>query len=211
MKNCGSLLPETQAVLDRLISSAPAVLRHVVLSGGSALALHLQHRLSEDLDFITYENWFDRRQLFRIMASFEHKQLLHESEEQIDLLLNDVKVTFFNANWSFLRPENPEEQLHLATLEQLAAMKTHALFVRARFRDYYDLYVLAKERFTLPEIFRHASRIVEGINFKLFSIALVYTDDIEDDNIQHLKPKYPVSKQEISSYFVNELKRLQPW
>lgn len=36
-------------------------------------------------------------------------------------------------------------KFHLATLEQIAAMKVNVLFLRAKYRDYYDLYFLAKE------------------------------------------------------------------
>ncbi|MDZ7793221.1 MAG: hypothetical protein U5P10_05870 [Spirochaetia bacterium] len=119
------------------------------------------------------------------------------------MLLDGVKVTFFNAKWSFLKPQSPPTpgRLNLATLDQLAAMKVQFLFLRAKYRDYYDLYILAKEVFSLKDIFRMSENIVEGVTYKLFIVALLYIDDIEDDDIRHLEPKEQVSKQKIREFF----------
>lgn len=211
MRNYSTLLPETQSVLNRLCDQVPELLNHFVLSGGSALTIHLKHRQSEDLVFISFHDWFDKGAILNLVQRFETASLLHESDQQVDMMLNGVKVTFFNAGWSFLSPPDSSEQLHIATVEQLAAMKSHALFVRARFRDYYDLYVLAKEAMPVPEIYAHAKKAVPGLNFKLFSIALVYTDDIEDDCMDHLSPRYAITKESIRDYFIGILQKLPPF
>jgi len=80
-------------------------------------------------------------------------------------------------------------------------MKVNVMFLRAKYRDYYDLYFLVKEKMGLREIFEHSKNIIEGINFKLFAIALVYIDDIEDDNIEYLEPIEKISKEEIREFF----------
>ncbi len=133
--------------------------------------------------------------------------MLHQSDEQIDVLLNGVKVTFFNAKWKFLKPKKVEK-FNLASLESISAMKVNVMFLRARYRDYYDLYFLVKEGMSLKEIFKHSQNIVEGINFKLFAIALLYIDDIEDDNIEYLEPIEKISKEQIRDFFQARLNRL---
>jgi len=40
-----------------------------------------------------------------------------------------------------------------------------------------------------------------GITFKLFATALIYVDDIEDDNIDHLEPIEELSKYKIRDFF----------
>ncbi len=203
------MLPNTQKVFDKLVSSAQPLLQDFVLVGGSALAMHLSHRQSEDLDFFTCKDAFNRKQVFAVMQFFDKKEILHESDEQIDLLLDGVKVTFFNSNWSFLMPTTSMLPVYVASVEQIAAMKINVLFMRARFRDYYDLYTISKERLTLKEIYENSRHIMKEINFKLFSIALIYTEDIEDDNIEHLSPKFKITKEAISEYFITELKKLK--
>ena len=175
-----------------------------VLVGGSALTLHVCHRKSEDLDFFTYDDSFDKKEILEFIRSFETKEIINQTDEQIDLLLNGVKVTFFNAKWDFLKPQKTE-QFNLASVEQIAAMKVNVLFLRAKYRDYYDLYFLVKECMNVKKIFEVSKTIVEGITFKLFVVALVYIDDIEDDNIDYLEPIKNITKEEIRDFFEQRL------
>jgi predicted nucleotidyltransferase component of viral defense system len=143
LKNLNCLLPNTQKLLLKIIDTCD-FLDDYVLVGGSALTLHLCHRKSEDLDFFTYEDGFDKERIFKYLDNFGKKEILNQTDEQVDLLLDGVKVTFFNVKWSFLKPDKVD-RFHLASLESIAAMKANALFLRAKFRDYYDLYFLAKK------------------------------------------------------------------
>jgi len=181
-------------------------LEKYVLVGGSALAMYLCHRKSEDLDFFTYEDSFDKKEIFEYIQNFKNKEIINQTTKQIDLLLNGVKVTFFNANWKFLKPKKIKK-FNLATIKSISAMKVNTIFLRAKYRDYYDLYFLVKNEIDLKEIFEYSKNIIDGVTFKLFAIALVYIEDIEDDNIRHLEPKEQISKEQIRSFFQNELKK----
>jgi len=121
-------------------------------------------------------------------------------------LLDGVKVTFFNARWAFLKPIKIEK-FNLSSLDAIAAMKINVLFLRAKYRDYYDIYFLVKSGMSLKKMFACSLDILDGINFKLFSVALLYTDDIEDDNIEYLEPSEVVSKETIRAYFEMRLNR----
>ena len=206
LKNLKCLLPKTETLLLKMVDEC-SFLEKYVLVGGSALALYLCHRKSEDLDFFTYDDSFDKKEIFEYIQGFENKEVLHQSDEQIDVLLNGVKVTFFNAKWKFLKPQKVEK-FNLASLEAISAMKVNVMFLRAKYRDYYDLYYLVKERMSLKEMFKHSKDIVDGINFKLFAIALLYIDDVEDDNIEYLEPKEKISKEEIRNFFQAKLDRI---
>jgi len=203
IKNLNCLLPKTKNLLLELITSCE-FLEKYVLVGGSALALHLCHRKSEDLDFFTFNDDFDKQEILRYIQSFDNKEIINQTDEQIDILLDGVKVTFFNAKWEFLRPQKIEK-FNLSSIEQISAMKVNTLFLRATYRDYYDLYFLAKSGIGLKEMFEYSKYIVEGLTFKLFSIALVYIDDIEDDNIGYLEPTKQISKEKIRDFFQERL------
>lgn len=206
MINSECLLPKTKQILFEMVESA-GFLKDYVLVGGSALSLHLCHRKSEDLDFFTFSDCFDKGAMFQYIRRFKNKEILNENNERIDMLLDGVKVTFFNAAWPFLKPRQIGA-FNLATIEVIAGMKVNTLFLRARFRDYYDLYVIANEKMDLKAIFESAQRVVEGITLKLFCMALIYTEDIEDDNIAHLEPRLSLSKEDIGKYFENKIKEL---
>ena len=203
LKNLKCLLPKTQNLLLKMIEEC-SFLDKYVLVGDSALALHLCHRKSEDLDFFTYENSFDKKEIFVYIKSFENKEILNQTDEQIDLLLDGVKVTFFNASWSFLKPKK-QEQFNLSTIESIATMKVNVLFLRAKFRDYYDIYFLVKDGMSLKKMFQYSANILDGITYKLFVTALLYIDDIEDDDITHLEPKEKLNKQTIREFLQNRV------
>ena len=204
-KNFDCLLGKTRDVLNELVDTAP-FLSNYSLVGGSALSLYLCHRKSEDLDFFTYSDNFDRQTILSYVTKFDHYEVLNDNDDQLDVLLNGVKVTFFNAKWSFLEPRQVSS-LNIATLVSIAAMKTNVLFLRAKYRDYYDLYFLAKRVMGLEEIFACARPIVSGLTFKLFNIALLYIDDIDDDNIAHLDPLEILTKGEIRSFFEQQFRK----
>ena len=103
LKNLDCLLPNTKVLLLNIIDTCPFLDKYVLV-GGSALTLHICHRKSEDLDFFTYKDDLDFNEILEFIKQFENKEILNKSDNQIDLLLDGVKVTFFNAKWSFLKP-----------------------------------------------------------------------------------------------------------
>jgi predicted nucleotidyltransferase component of viral defense system len=54
------------------------------------------------------------------------------------------------------------QNFNLATIEMIAAIKVNALFLGAKYRDYYDLYFLAKQCIGLKDMFKISEHIVEG-------------------------------------------------
>ena len=202
-KNFDCLLAPTKSILLELIDTAPFLYKYVFV-GGSALTLYLCHRQSEDLDFFTYADTFDRREILDYINRFEYKEIIGDNGDQLDMLLCGVKVTFFNAKWVFLTPPKPKK-FNVATLEAIAAMKANVLFLRAKYRDYYDLYFLVKEVMGVKAVFECSRPVIAGITYKLFCIALLYIDDIEDDNIAHLQPKELISKAAIRDFFQKRL------
>lgn len=205
LKNLKCLLPNTEKLLLKMIDSCEFLDKYVLV-GGSALSMHLCHRKSEDLDFFTYDDSFDKQAIFAYIQSFENKAILNQTEEQVDVLLDGVKVTFFNARWKFLTPVT-SNKFNLSSIEAIAAMKINVLFLRAKYRDYYDIYFLVKSGMSLKKMFECSLDVLDGINFKLFSVALLYTDDIEDDTIEYLEPVEVISKEQIRAYFEVRLNR----
>ena len=206
LKNLNYLLPKTEELLCKLYKECPFLYKYVLV-GGSALALHVKHRKSEDLDFFTYEDSFDKREIFEYIKNFQRAEIINQSDDQIDLLLDGVKVTFFNAKWKFLKP-SVVKSFNLSSLEAISAMKVNVLFLRAKFRDYYDLYYLVK-KVGLDKVFKQSLKIIDGLTLKLFIVSLLYIDDIEDDSIDHLHPDKILKKEEIRDFFESEINKLQ--
>lgn len=201
------LLPKTKQVLIELSQSE--LMEDYTFVGGSALSCYLSHRLSEDLDFFTWNNSVDTEKLLPIFNR-EHLQIINRSAQQTDMLYKGVKITFFSNKWNELKISRTPlvGHIHIATCDLLAAMKVNTLFLRAKFRDYYDLYCLVNQYYNIVELYELSLRLLPGLTKRLFQIAFTYTDDIIDDDISHLSPHQSVSKKEIEAFF---LKKIKEW
>ena len=203
LKNLNCLLPKTKELLLDIINNCNFLSKYILV-GGSALTLHLCHRKSEDLDFFTFDDDFDKKEIFDFIKNYDNVEIINNGNNQIDILLNNVKVTFFGANWEFLKP-SIIDKFNLASIEAISAMKINVLFLRAKYRDYYDLYFIAKSGIGLKKMFNYSLNVVDGITYKLFVVSLLYIDDIEDDDIAYLEPIEKITKEKIREFFEKRL------
>jgi predicted nucleotidyltransferase component of viral defense system len=207
MNDLRSLLPETEKVLTLL--AGLNLLSEFTFVGGSALSVYLSHRYSEDIDLFTWNKTLNTQSILDQLnnAGFNNIRIVNLSQIQSDFFIDNVKVTFFANGWEELKQRKSiTGHLSIATLPTIAIMKINTLFMRAKFRDYYDLYVLTKEKhFTISEMYELAKKKMNNLSLSLFQRALTFTQDIEDESLNRLSPKYPVSIKQIEDYFTNEV------
>jgi len=188
------------------------LLREFTFVGGSAVAYYLNHRLSDDLDFFSSNEWLpDETDIFIKKISRSRKVIIaNRTQTYLDLFIDDIKVTLFANDWDALKENriNITKNIYAAELPLLCAMKINTLSLRAKFRDYYDLYVMNKEKFSIEDMFNLAVKFIPGITKKIFVMQLTYVDDIEDENIKHLQPKYQVSLKEIQKRFEAQIEKI---
>ncbi len=204
------LTDKTKSVFDALAEYD--LLKEFSFVGGSAIAYYLQHRLSEDLDFFTWHKFLpkDILLLLKDLTKNHKAEIVNSSATYMDVFINGIKVTFFANDWDVLKSNRKliHKNIYAADLKLLCAMKVNTLSLRAKFRDYYDLYVMNKESFNLKEIYNYSAFYLPGITKKVFGMQLTFIDDIEDENLEHLSPKYEVTIKEIQKHFEKELIKL---
>jgi hypothetical protein len=188
------------------------VLAEFVLVGGTALAMHLGHRQSEDLDFFRDGTHLEKAKLFSFLRrnDLDYTIMAEPSAEQVDLRIMDVKVSFFASGFDCLKRVNNIHfhNIEIASLELITALKVYTLSLRSMLRDYYDLYVLNREVFPLERMFTISRDLLRMGTFKLFTQQLLYTQDIEESEMrQHLLAKYPVSRDDIRAHFQAGIKK----
>ena len=188
------------------------VMNDFTFVGGSAIAFYLNHRLSEDIDLFTWKEKIpvEIENLILILEKKYKIEIVNKSRSYIDLFIDSTKVTFFANNWDSLREERKQllHNIYIAKLPLLCSMKINTLSLRAKYRDYYDLYVLNKEKYSLNEIYNYALQYIPGITKKIFAMQIGFIDDIDDEEIDHLSPKYKISLQEIQKHFEPQIKAL---
>jgi hypothetical protein len=110
--------------------------------GGTAVALHLGHRKSVDIDLFTSEK-VDKDKIRRVLEATFPNCKFDISEDAITSEIQGVKVELFD-DWStpFLEKPVVEDGLRLASLNDLAALKLDTIIGRREKKDYIDLHVL---------------------------------------------------------------------
>jgi hypothetical protein len=124
---------------------APAQRLSFVLYGGTAVALHLGHRVSLDFDFFRTEP-LDKKPLEASFGFIRDARTVQEGPDTLVIMATmpsgPVKVSFFGGI-DFGRVNEPlqtaDTALLVASLEDLLATKLKAILDRAEAKDYRDI------------------------------------------------------------------------
>lgn len=154
--------------------------REFYLVGGTAIALHIGHRRSIDFDLFKPSRLNHRRNLDRIAEAGFPYQVTRRVEEQMNLVVNDVKVTFFQYPFLVVPEDALGSVFRMPSLLSLAAMKAYALGRRSKWKDYVDLYFLLTRHFSVREVAQKADALFgELFSEKLFRAQLSYFADVD--------------------------------
>ena len=171
--------------------------REYYLVGGTAIALFIGHRRSIDFDLFKPSAINHKRNLDKISASSFGHVITRRVSEQMNLIVNDVKLTFFQYPFPIEPTAKFETYFRLPSLLQLAAMKAYALGRRSKWKDYVDLYFLLRDHFTIADITACASEVFgELFSEKMFRSQLCYFDDIDyTEAVDWLIPNPPTDDE----------------
>jgi len=178
------------------------------LGGGTAVALHLGHRLSADLDFYCPEH-FDSAMLDARLHDFEDYRRERLSEDTLLGALGDLRISFFWYRYKLLEELVIAFATRILQLPDLAAMKIEAMAQRNTKRDFIDLYFLAHQAGISPEkaIEYHRAKYAGlNINQTHLILSLGYFDEADDDVMPPMLK--PVSWEEVKRYFIRESQAL---
>jgi len=218
MNNIKGLAPHTAEIFEEM--SKLDCFKEYCMIGGTALALQLNHRLSEDLDFCRWKTRKDEK-ISVDWAVIENelsglgtltKNLLDYN--QCNFNLNGVNVSFY-ANNINKAPENLFRQdflnnFKIADKISIGIMKLEVMLRRSSFRDYYDIYAILKDGIQLKDLIDGASKYSRH-RFKTRDMLTMLTKGKNftvDTNFEALKPKYKVDYNDIEQFLVEEIKKI---
>ncbi len=177
--------------------------RSFYMVGGTAIALHIGHRRSIDFDLFTFSK-LNKSRIKSTLHQVSFNQLpIFEDYDQLHLLINQVKVTFFCFPYLVEHPVKVDSLITIPTLLSLAAMKAFALGRRAKWKDYVDLYFILRDYYSIPEICTEAKKIFgQQFSEKLFREQLAFHNDIDySEPVEYLVPA--VAEDEIKNFLTN--------
>lgn len=188
-----------------------------ILCGGTALAMQIGHRKSEDLDFMMWRisktekpevNWNAiEKELRDKIGEIESFNML--GFDQIEFVVKGVKFSFFvSDNLSpVTAPIDYLGNIRLADIELIMAMKMEVMLRRMKFRDYYDIYSILQEGYSINKGIEKALNLSRHrLSSKNIIAMLLGGQFIPDNNFAILEPKYDVTKEQIREFIMQKLK-----
>jgi hypothetical protein len=178
--------------------------RKFYLVGGTAIAFYLGHRRSLDFDLFCQTDLV-KHQIRNKLFQFPFKQVtLFEDIDQLHLLINGIKVTFFSFPYPILHPQKASKLITIPTLLTLASMKAFALGRRAKWKDYVDLYFIIRDHYSIDDISNEAVKnFGQLFSEKLFRQQLAFHKDIDySEPVEFLVPS--AADEEIKQFLINK-------
>ena len=215
-KDCSkSLAPHTGKVFEAI--SKLDCIKNFTLVGGTALSLQIEKRQSEDLDFM---KWLKKR---NEKPEVDWPSIKNELEsigtikgyevggfDFVSFNFEGVKLSFYaaprKAVSSMIRIPYLNN-LFMADIESIGAMKMEAMLRRSKFRDYYDIYSILKEGADINKMIASA---LEHSNHKLRTRGLLNmlttgNNFMKEKGFEELNPVYDVSPIDIQEYIKAKL------
>jgi hypothetical protein len=195
------LPPDTAATWDAIAQVVPP---DAYLGGGTAIAVHLGHRVSRDLDFFFHHESVDLDKLTRRLTAAGPFAVTERSAGTLNGVFSATKVQFLHADEArpqyLLEPPEEVDGLHIAGLSDLMGMKLKVVGDRGELRDYFDLMTIerrtgrtADEGLALFVARFQPEYPQQAINHIL--LGLGYFDDVDPDDA------LPVPRDQIVDYW----------
>jgi len=194
------VLPENQLRLFEMLSSQ-SFLNDFYLAGGTCLALQIGHRRSIDFDFFIPAD-FETHTIVNKLTNIGSYQRDNEEKNTINGSLNGVKISFFGYRYKIIDDFRNFNNIRLAGLKDIAAMKMEAIAGRGSKKDFVDIYFLLQQ-YTLNEIFEfHTLKYGPGLSNLYHHLkSLVYFTDA-DPEAMPLMIK-PLNWDEVKNYIIS--------
>ena len=203
------LAPYTQAIFEAV--SNLECIKPYLLVGGTALSLQIGTRQSEDLDFMKWrtsktENrevaWFQIEKELASVGEIQHKDIL--DIDHVEFLVSGVKLSFYACpKYSPVNnPVNYLNNIRLADVRSIGAMKMEVMLRRSNFRDYYDIFSILKSGVSINDLISLALSY-SGHKLKSKNLLAMLTNSnrfTRDVGFDQLQPVYSVTAQEIEEF-----------
>ncbi len=156
------------------------LLQDFFLVGGTALALQIGHRISIDIDLFSLVPFNEDEMLSELEEKYKFR-LDYQSKNTLKGEIEGVKVDLVRHNYPLVKPLLLGEDVRMASIEDISAMKLNALAVNGtRVKDFIDIAYLSSQ-FTLSQMINSYEHKYETRNPTMIIKALDYHHDINFD------------------------------
>ena len=216
-----SVLTPTQKILLGEISRYPPLTNRFYLTGGTALAeFYFHHRISEDLDFFSEEE-FDTTYITLFFTKNKEKIGFQEFDLQrkpnrfiyfLHFGKEKLKVDFAFYPFPRIRADLGKRfgALKIDSVFDIATNKVFTLFQHPRLRDYIDLYFIFKEipGFDLEELVAYARNKFDFVVDRK-ELAKNFLKVLDLDQADFPRMLVPFERKDMEEFFLGLTKNLE--
>ena len=206
------LTSKQQLIFDE-VKKSDFLKQNFYFTGGTALSsVYLHHRLSEDLDFFSQEQ-FDSLAILNLMTEWGKKHNFKITSKELEVVRiyllefkdkEKLKVDFGYYPYKRVNPGKLIDSFEVDSLLDIAVNKLQTIHQRSEIKDFVDLYFLLKE-FTVWDL-------MEGVRVK-FHIELdpytIAADCLKADSFENLPIMLvPFELLELKNFYKDLAKKL---
>jgi len=193
-ENCLAILSKSQFIND------------FYLGGGTAMALQLGHRISNDLDFFSQKE-FNTKILIQKIKKLGKFSVRGEEWGTLYGEFQKTKITFFYYPYPLLFPIKKFKGIKIADMFDIACMKIDAISSRGIKKDFVDLYFMSQKK-GLPHLLKLFEKKYKSVNYNTIHIlkSLVYFEDARRSPMPKMIKK--CSWKNIERYFQKEVEKM---
>lgn len=183
------------------------LLQGLYMAGGTAAALQLGHRKSEDFDFFSTD--LHPETLANILSARAQFAVSSATAGSLHGFINNVKISFLLYPYPLLFPTQSFMHVPLADLKDIALMKIVAIANRGANKDFIDLYFICNECISLQKLLLNLfPKKYADQQYSLYHIfrSLQYFDDAEKS--PPLVMLRSVEWNTVKDFFIKETERL---
>ncbi|MCL2127239.1 MAG: nucleotidyl transferase AbiEii/AbiGii toxin family protein [Treponema sp.] len=215
---------QTKAISDELLTilrqlQNNAVFENFILGGGTALALQMEHRVSDDIDLFLLTDSLDINKITQYLQIHHGNsyEIFHTEENILQATINSIKTDFIAVQSNLIENPVKADGITFFGLKDIAAMKLRVINNKKnRAKDFIDLCYLI-QHFALEEMFefyRIKYSCDDISNIKKILLESVLVNPYEWEKIKMLKHDIYLSdiprilKNEVLNY--NKKKQIKP-
>lgn len=209
-----ALAPHTSELFEK-VTQLDCIIPYTLV-GGTALSLQLGTRQSEDLDFMRWRTNKNERmevawkQIEKELATIGEVQSMNLMDiDHVEFLVSNVKFSFYACNRyaPLLTPVHHQNNLTLADIKSIGAMKMEVMLRRSNFRDYYDIYSILKSGVNIHDLIEAATSYSQH-QLKTKNLLAMLTNGNRfhrDASFAQLQPSYTITAGEIEEFIKKAL------
>lgn len=172
------------------------------------MALHLGHRISQDLDMFTHVEFKVESLISGIRKTGYSFNIISEGEGYLTADVGGIKISFFKYDYPFIEKPVIYRDVQIAGIHDIAAMKIIAISQRGTKRDFIDMYFVLQDipfhKLSCHMVKRFGK---ERINPVHIGKSLVYFSDADSDPEPEYARGREVSWDKVKKFFKSHVKQ----